>query len=75
MSASKVLLGMVAGFAVGAAAGILLAPDSGENTRQKLLSSGEDFAADLRAKFDQFLDEFINKMDAGVDELEAETRT
>lgn len=73
MSASKVLLGMVAGFTIGAAVGILLAPDSGENTRQRLLSKGEDFAADLRSKFDEFLDEFINKIDSGVDELEEET--
>lgn len=59
---------MVAGFAVGAAVGILLAPESGEKTRQKLLSTGQDFAADLRSKFDEFLDEFINKIDSDVEE-------
>lgn len=75
MSASKVLLGMAAGFAVGAAAGILLAPDSGENTRRKLSEKGEDFAADLRIKFDQFLDEFVDRIDPPAEEDNPQTLT
>lgn len=47
MSNTNSILTLVAGLAVGATLGILLAPDSGKNTRQKLMKRGEKLRDDL----------------------------
>ena len=52
MSVSRFLAGFVVGGAIGAVAGILLAPKSGEETRKLLSDSAQDIArrADETAK-------------------------
>lgn len=50
MKTSRVLLGVVAGAAVGAVLGILFAPDKGSNTRRKIARKGEDFVGDIKEK-------------------------
>lgn len=64
MSASKVLLGVVVGFAAGAFIGVLLAPDSGENTRKKLSKKGEAYVDDLKGKFNELLENFMEQIDS-----------
>lgn len=44
---SKILLAFVAGAAAGVVAGLLLAPDSGANTRAKLAQKAKDLESDL----------------------------
>lgn len=61
MNTSKVLLGILGGVAVGAIAGILLAPDKGSNTRKKILDSGKGYMGDLKSKFDDLSKEVTNK--------------
>jgi len=56
MSNSKVLLGFVVGAAVGAALGILFAPDKGAETRRKISEQGNDLADDLKDKFADLVD-------------------
>jgi gas vesicle protein len=56
MSAGKVLLGLLAGVAVGATLGILFAPDKGSNTRSKIKQKGDDYADDLGEKFNEFIE-------------------
>lgn len=63
MNTSKVLLGILGGVAVGAIAGILLAPDKGSNTRKKILDSGKGYMDDLKGKFDDLSNEVANKYD------------
>lgn len=63
MSSGKVLLGVLAGMAVGAALGVLFAPDEGWNTRKRISKKGEDIADDLGDKFEEFLDSISVKMD------------
>lgn len=63
MKSGKVLLGVLAGVAVGAALGVLFAPDKGWNTRKRISRKGEDILDDLREKFDEFLDTFSSKVD------------
>jgi gas vesicle protein len=53
MSKGKVLLGVLAGVAVGAALGVLFAPDKGWNTRKRIIKKGENITEDLRDKFEQ----------------------
>jgi gas vesicle protein len=89
MSSGKVLLGVLAGVAIGAALGVLFAPDKGWNTRKRISKKGEDLADDLREKFDEFLDSlnvkveevkeeaagFSEKSKARTNEAKRETKT
>jgi gas vesicle protein len=68
MSSGKVLLGVLAGVAVGALLGVLFAPDKGWNTRKRISKKGEDLADDLREKFDEFLDSISVKANEVTDE-------
>lgn len=47
---SKVALAFLAGAAAGAVAGILLAPDSGEATRKKVIGRAKDFTDSVKDK-------------------------
>ena len=63
MKSGKVLLGVLAGVAVGALLGVLFAPDKGWNTRKRISKKAEDITDDLREKFDEFLDSISVKVD------------
>ena len=69
MSSGKVILGVLAGVAVGAALGVLFAPDKGWNTRKRISKKGEDIIEDLREKFDEFLDTVSAKVDEVKEEV------
>ena len=51
MSSGKVVLGLLAGIATGAIAGLLLAPAKGEDTRNKIAKKGKNFEKKLEKKF------------------------
>lgn len=53
MSTQKTLLGILVGFAAGAAAGMLLAPRSGKETRTLLKQKGEKAKEDLNTMLDK----------------------
>lgn len=65
MDTKKVVLGVLASFAVGAAMGILFAPDKGSNTRKNISRKGEDLADELNdkieEKFDKLADVILGK--------------
>ncbi|WP_395050219.1 YtxH domain-containing protein [Flavobacterium sp.] len=63
MNSSKVLLGVLGGVAVGALAGILLAPDKGSKTRKKIMNKGKDFADDMKEKFEDLYENVADKYD------------
>jgi gas vesicle protein len=50
MKKSNVVMGVLAGVAVGALLGILFAPDKGTNTRKKIYRKGEVVVEDLQEK-------------------------
>lgn len=56
MSSSKLLVGFLAGAAVGALAGILFAPDKGSNTRKKIASKTGDLTDTVKNSFSDFID-------------------
>jgi len=58
---SKVVGTLVAGAAVGVAAGILLAPEKGKKTRAKLMKDAKDLTDKLKKKADDGIDSIKNK--------------
>ncbi len=50
----KLLTGVIIGAAVGAALGILFAPESGKDTRKKIAKKGSDLGDTVRNKFNEF---------------------
>ena len=56
MKTSRVVLGILAGAAVGALIGVLFAPDKGTNTRRKIARRGEDFVDGLKANLTDPID-------------------
>lgn len=56
MSYKKTLAGFAAGAAVGALAGILLAPDKGSATRKKIANKSNDLSDTVKHSFSDFID-------------------
>jgi gas vesicle protein len=52
MKASKIALGVLGGMAAGAIVGVLFAPAKGSDTRKKIQQKGNDYADDLKDKFE-----------------------
>ena len=52
----KVIGALLVGTAIGAALGILFAPEKGSRTRQKISDTSEDLADVLTGKFNAFLE-------------------
>ena len=53
---SKILVGFLAGAAVGALAGILFAPDKGSNTRRKIADKSGDIKDSVKNSYNDFVD-------------------
>ena len=70
MSNTKAVLGFVAGAAVGALVGILLAPDTGSNTRKKITGKAEDLTDSLKSSYDDFVTKLKNVYTSGKEEAE-----
>lgn len=68
---SKIIVGTLAGIAVGVAVGILLAPDKGSETRRKISEKYNDFSEELKDKItdlvDTVKDEYGNVRDKAND--------
>ncbi len=56
MSYKKALAGFAAGAAVGALAGILMAPDKGSATRKKISNKTGDMSDSVKHSFSDFID-------------------
>jgi gas vesicle protein len=70
MSTTKTLLGFIAGAAVGAALGILFAPDKGTETRRKISEQSNDLADNLKGKFTDLVDGVKDKFSSLKGEAE-----
>lgn len=78
MSATKFLAGFLVGGAIGAVAGILLAPKSGEETRTLIAESAKDVAKradatvkEIQAKADDVVSDMQKKGDELKDKLQS----
>jgi gas vesicle protein len=70
MSSGKVFLGVLAGLAAGALLGVLFAPDKGTVTRKKIMKKGDDYADELKEKFNDLLDDIAEKYDKAKENVE-----
>lgn len=53
---AKIIGGALAGIAIGAAIGVLLAPDKGSETRKKISQKKDDYIAGLEEDIDDFVE-------------------
>ncbi|HTL10645.1 MAG TPA: YtxH domain-containing protein [Chitinophagaceae bacterium] len=70
MSTGKVILGLIAGGCIGAIAGILLAPDSGIATRQKIA----DHTSDLKGLLSDWANDFVDSLTTADDNITTDQR-
>lgn len=56
MSKVNVVIGALAGLAVGSLLGVLFAPDKGTETRKKIVQKSKGTADSLKNKFNEFVD-------------------
>ncbi|MES2619761.1 MAG: YtxH domain-containing protein [Bacteroidota bacterium] len=75
MGSGKVLLGVLAGVAVGATLGILFAPDKGSATRKKISAKGDDYAEELEEKFNEFIESVTQKFETMKEDATRLTET
>lgn len=66
---TKVILCLVGAAALGAAVGLLLAPDSGSETRQKISEKANDFASSLGDYIKDAKDKIVSKAKAVPSEM------
>jgi gas vesicle protein len=64
---SKVLIGLLAGLAAGAALGLLFAPEAGSETRERLGQSFKDLSDTLKEKAAEELDNLSSLKEKVVD--------
>lgn len=69
MNTGKVLLGVLAGVAVGATLGILFAPDKGSSTRKKISKKKDDYVEELEDHFNEFVDGISSKFGKAKEEV------
>jgi len=69
MSSGKLVLGLLAGVATGALAGILFAPAKGSKTRKRILKKGENYVEALKEKFDELLEVVTEKVEKVKEEV------
>ena len=60
MSTNKLVLGILGGVAAGAVLGLLLAPDSGKNTKKKIFNKSKRFAGEVKDKFEDLYKNMSN---------------
>lgn len=63
MSKVNVVVGALAGVAVGALLGVLFAPERGTETRKKITKKSKDTTDSLKNKFNEFVDNISEHFD------------
>jgi gas vesicle protein len=68
MSLGKLAIGILGGVAAGAILGILFAPEEGSKTRKKIADKGNDFAGEIKRKFEDSYRNIINHQENHMEE-------
>ena len=64
MNIGKVVLGTMAGLAIGAIAGILFAPEKGSKIRKQISDKGEYYVDKIQSKFDGVVESVTERFDS-----------
>ncbi len=64
MRTGNVVLGTLAGLAIGGIAGILFAPEKGSTTRKQIMNKGDEYVDELKSKVDDFSDSLTDKFES-----------
>ena len=70
MSKTNVVIGALAGVAVGALLGVLFAPDKGDETRKKISKKSKDTTDALKDKFNEFIDNVTDRFEKAKKDIE-----
>lgn len=70
MNTGKIVSGALAGLAMGAIAGILLAPEKGSTTRKQIMDKSGDYADKLKSKFTGFRDSVADRFEEAKNDAE-----
>lgn len=73
MKAGNVFLGVMAGIAIGAAMGILFAPDKGSVTRNQIAMKGDELADDVKDRFNNIVENFLRRVENTLRNVKSET--
>ncbi|MCF8303666.1 MAG: YtxH domain-containing protein [Bacteroidales bacterium] len=68
-SSGKGFLGFILGAAVGAAAGILFAPDKGDKTRERLSKDAQDMSKNVQAGLSEKMDELKSYFNSSINDM------
>ena len=69
MNTKNLIAGLLAGAAVGVAIGMLLAPSSGEKTREDLAKGSRKLVDGLKGSVEDSIDSLKQKFTTGLDEV------
>jgi gas vesicle protein len=70
MSTGKVVLGAVAGLAIGAIGGILFAPEKGSTTRRQIMDKGDEYVDGVKSKLNNVRDSITDKYESTKKDVE-----
>jgi gas vesicle protein len=71
MNTGKVVLGTLAGIAIGAVVGVLLAPDKGSETRRKIAKKKDQLTGDIKGRLDSLKGRYNDAIDTAAGKLES----
>ena len=69
MSTKTLMIGVLAGAAIGAVLGVLYAPDKGSATRKKFSRKGYDYSEELEEKFNELIENITEQFQTVVEEV------
>ena len=64
MESDKVVVGILAGVAIGALVGVLYAPAKGSKTRKRVINKANAYKDDLRSKIEDLVDDVSEQYDS-----------
>ena len=71
MESGKTAAGVLLGVGVGALLGVLFAPAKGTKTRKRIMDKGQNYADELKGKFDDLYQDVSDKYDSFLEEAKS----